>query len=184
MKHFTEIHQLIENQQIAIGFVSNLHKYPNVTAQPLFTESMILLYHRCMFETSRNLMDLPPQDEIYLTIGGKYELWHRSRLPNSDERTASIGMNSMLPDFLRCPQTWAITTQGTVETLLAQNNHLRSSSITKDPPPHRMTYLLLYKYPKPWVDDLCRLFLADVVESIKKKPYLKLLYHLPADDRH
>ena len=63
MKHFTEIHQLIENQQIAIGFVSNLHKYPNVTAQPLFTESMILLYHRCMFETSRNLMDLPPQDE-------------------------------------------------------------------------------------------------------------------------
>lgn len=177
-EHSTEIHQLIENQQIDIGFVCTLHKSPNVISKPLFREKMVLIYHAgCKFEASRNFDDLLPQNEIYLTIGPAYELWHRRRFPQSIVSKISIGTNSMLPEFLCDPQTWTITTQEAAESLLAQNPDLRCCLITEDPPPERTAYLLLYKYPKPWINDLCKLFLDEVVAAIQKRPYLELLYN-------
>lgn len=176
-EHSTEIHQLIENQQIDIGFVCTLHKFPNVIAKPLFLEKTVLIYHTgSRFETTRDFSDLLPQNEIYLTMGTAYDLWHQRRFPQSALRKISIGTNSMLPDFLRDPQTWAITTQGTAEMLLQQDSALRYCPITEDPPPTRTAYLLLYKYPKPWINDLCGLFLEEVVNVIRKRPYLQLLY--------
>ena len=176
-EHSTEIHQLIENQQIDVGFVCTLHKFQNVIAKPLFREKSVLIYHvGCRFDTSRNFADLLPQNEIYLTMGTTYDLWHQRRFPQSSVRKISIGTNSMLPEFLRDPQTWAITTQETAEIMLQQNPDLRYCAIAEDPPPERTAYLLLYKYPKPWINDLCKLFLDEVVTSIRKKPYLELLY--------
>lgn len=176
-EHSTEIHQLIENQQIDLGFVCSLHKFPNVIVRPLFEEPMVVLYHAgCKFEATRAFDDLPPQNEIYLTLGSEYELWHARRFPHSELRKISIGTNSMLPDFLRDPQTWSITTQEAAQGLLEQSETLRCCPITEDPPPKRVAYLLLYKYSKPWVSDLCKLFLNEVFEAIKSRPYLKLLY--------
>lgn len=176
-EHSTEIHQLIESQQIDIGFVSSLHKYPNVIARPLFREQMVLLYHAgSKFETSRCLNDLPPQEEIYLTVGGAYELWHRRRFPELGARKVAVGTSATLPVFLRYPQTWAVAPQDTAEFLLSSDPSLRYCPITEDPPPKRTTYLLLYRYPKPWINDLCDLFLADVCDAIRARPYLELLY--------
>lgn len=182
-EHSTEIHQLIENQQIDIGFVCSLHKSPNVIAKPLFREKIVLIYHAgCKFESTHNFIDLLPQNEIYLTMGTAYDLWHQRRFPKSTVRKISIGTNSMLPEFLRDPQTWTITTQETAEMMLLQNADLRYCPITEDPPPERTAYLLLYKYPKPWINDLCTLFLDEVVAAIRKRPYLELLYEPDADE--
>lgn len=182
-EHSTEIHQLIENQQIDIGFVCSLHKFPNVRAQPLFKEAIVVLYHMgCAFDRSRNFADLPSQSEVYLTMGGEYELWHRRRFPKASTRKVSIGTNSMLPDFLTDPQSWTITTQGSAEMMLEQNPDLRYCLISEEPPPKRIAYLLLYKYPKPWINDLCTLFLDEVVTAIKKRPYLELLYEPSAEE--
>lgn len=176
-EHSTEIHQLIENQQIDIGFVCTLHKFQNVIAKPLFREKSVLIYHaNSNFGSSLNFADLLPQNEIYLTMGTAYDLWHQRRFTQSSVRKISIGTNSMLPEFLRDPQTWAITTQETAEIMLQQNSDLRYCAITEDPPPERTAYLLLYKYPKPWINDLCKLFLDEVIASIRKKTYLELLY--------
>ena len=82
----------------------------------------------------------------------------------------------MLPEFLRDPQTWTITTQETAEMMLLQNANLRCCPITEDPPPERTAYLLLYKYLKPWINDLCTLFLDEVVADIRKHPSWELLY--------
>lgn len=175
-EHSTEIHQLIESQQIDIGFVSSLHKYPNVVARPLFQEQMVLLYHKGMtFETTLSFHDLPPQEEIYLTVGNGYDLWHRRRFPNAAHRRISIGTSSMLMDFLRSPQSWAVVPQETAEVFLRQNDSLCYCPITEDPPPKRTIYLLLYKYPKPWINDLCELFLKDVLTALQDKPYLELV---------
>lgn len=181
-EHSTEIHQLIENQQIDIGFVCTLHKSPNVIAKPLFREKFVLIYHvGCPFDVSRQIDDLLPQDEIYLTIDPAYEFWHRQRFPQSGNHKVTIGTNSMLPEFLRDPRTWTITTQEAAEALLLQNPDLRCCPITEDPPPYRTAYLLLYKYPKPWINELCKLFLDEVVADIQKRPYLELLY-TPSED--
>lgn len=176
-EHSTETYQLIESQQIDIGFVSSLHKYPNVLSYPLFEEQMVLLYHAgCKFDQTHDLRDLPPQEEIYLTVGSTYELWHRMRFPDSGLRKIALGASSTLVYFINSPQTWSVAPQTTAEALVAENPTLRYCLISEDPPPKRVSYLLLYKYPKPWINDLCKLFLDEVVTSICKKPYLQLLY--------
>ena len=115
-------------------------------------------------------------------MGTAYDLRHQRRFPKYTVRKISIGTNSMLPEFLRDPQTWTITTQETAEMMLLQNANLRCCPITEDPPPERTAYLLLYKYLKPWINDLCTLFLDEMVAAIRKHPYLELLYEPGADE--
>ena len=38
------------------------------------------------------------------------------------------------------------------------------------------------RYLKPWINDLCALFLDEVVAAIRKHPYLELLYEPGADE--
>ena len=88
----------------------------------------------------------------------------------------------MLPEFLRDPQTWTITTQETAEMMLLQNPILVVVLLLQVALTERTAYLLLYKYLKPWINDLCALFLDEVVTAIRKHPYLELLYEPGADE--
>ena len=176
-EHSTEIHQLIENQQIDIGFVFSLHKSPNVVATPLYTEKCVILYHKnCPFFETHNYADLNPGDEIYPTFGSDYDLWHQRRFPNSDIRKISIGTFSMLPNFIDLPGSWSILPQSLADILVERNDSLNYDIITENPPPVRTAYILQYKYPKPWVRELASLFIADIVKMICSTPGLQLLY--------
>ena len=42
--------------------------------------------------------------------------------------------------------------------------------------------IFCFKYLKPWINDLCALFLDEVVTAIRKHPYLELLYEPGADE--
>lgn len=176
-EHSTEIHQLIENQQIDMGFVFSLHKSPNVVATPLYTEKSVILYHRdCRFSQTHDFADLNPEDEIYPTFGNDYDLWHQQRFPNSNIRKISIGTFSMLPNFIDLPGSWSILPQSLADILVKRNDKLVYDIITENPPPARTAYILQYKYSKPWVKELSSLFLADVIKMIRSTPALQLIY--------
>lgn len=176
-EHSTEIHQLIENQQIDMGFVFSLHKSPNVVATPLYTEKNVILYHRdCRFCQTHDFADLNPEDEIYPTFGNDYDLWHQQRFPNSNIRKISIGTFSMLPNFIDLPGSWSILPQSLADILVKRNDKLVYDIITENPPPARTAYILQYKYSKPWVKELSSLFLADVIKMIRSTPALQLIY--------
>lgn len=175
-EHSTEIHQLIEKQQIDIGFVFSLHKSPNVVATPLYTEKSVILYHEnCRFHETRNPKDLKPENEIYLTFGNAYDIWHKQQFPDSDVRKVSIGVFSMLPFFLSLPDTWAILPQSLAEIMMAGNPELTFEPLTSQPPA-RTAYLLEYKYANPWLQELSRVFLKEIVAMIRSTPALCLLY--------
>lgn len=77
-EHSTEIHQLIENQMMDIGFVYSLHHFPNVNAKPLFREDMVLLFHvDSKFAKTKNINDLDLNNELYSILPGEYEHWHK-----------------------------------------------------------------------------------------------------------
>lgn len=176
-EHSTEIHQLIENQQIDMGFVFSLHKSPNVVATPLYTEKNVILYHKdCRFSQTHDFADLNPEDEIYPTFGNDYDLWHQQRFPNSNIRKISIGTFSMLPNFIDLPGSWSILPQSLADILVKRNDKLVYDIITENPPPARTAYILQYKYSKPWVKELSSLFLADVIKMIRSTPALQLIY--------
>ena len=176
-EHSTEIHQLIENQQIDMGFVFSLHKSPNVVATPLYTEKNVILYHKdCRFSQTHDFADLNPEDESYPTFGNDYDLWHQQRFPNSNIRKISIGTFSMLPNFIDLPGSWSILPQSLADILVKRNDKLVYDIITENPPPARTAYILQYKYSKPWVKELSSLFLADVIKMIRSTPALQLIY--------
>ncbi len=176
-EHSTEIHQLIENQQADIGFVFSLHKSPNVVAKPLYTEKNVILYHRdSKFGRTKELEDLKPENEIYLTFGNDYDMWHKRQFPAFEMRRVSIGTFSMLPFFIDAPNTWTILPQSLAEVMKKKSSGLSYQIITDNPPPTRTSYILQYKYPKPWVQELGRLFLKEVLTMIRANPALCLLY--------
>lgn len=181
-EHSMEIHQLIENQLTDLGFVFSLHKSPNVVAVPLYTEKNVILYHQTSrFQQTRDWNDLKPADEIYLTFGNDHDIWHRHRFPDHDMRKISIGTFSMLPSLFDLPDTWAILPQSLANIMIKRNPELSCEMIADDPPPARTAYLLRYKYSKPWVQELGRLFLDEVLAMIRSDPALELLY--PASRR-
>ncbi len=176
-EHSTEIHQLIENQLIDLGFVFSLHKSPNVVATPLYTEANAILYHTASrFHQTKKLTDLKPEDEIYLTFGNDYDLWHKQQFPGSDIRKISIGTFSMLPFFLDIPDTWTILPRSLADIMIKRNSGLACEVITDNPPPSRTAYIIRYKYPKPWIQELGSRFLEDVLAMIRTNSSLQLLY--------
>lgn len=176
-EHSTEIHQLIESQQIDLGFVFSLHKSPNVIAMPLYQEQLVFLYHQnTVFAHTQNPQDLKTQYEIYSTISNEFELWHRRRFSDPDHKRITIGTLSMLPSFLSDTTLWSIVPESFASVMIGRNPNLRYTPITEDPPPIRTAYILIYKYPKPWVRDLANLFLKDIVIMIRQNPSLQLLY--------
>lgn len=178
-EHSTEIHQLIERQQIDLGFAFTLHKSPNVTAVPLFEEIPVIIYHKdSPYHQTRNPSDLPPEDEIYQTYGNDYDLWHSRYFPADQERKISIGTFSMLPHFIGIPGTWSIQPQSLADSMVRQDDSLAYHVIENDPPPARIAYMLEYKYPKPWTREIIRLFLDDILEMIRHNPAMKLSYHV------
>lgn len=178
-EHSTEIHQLIEKQQIDLGFAFTLHKSPNVIATPLFEEIPVIVYHKdCPYHQTHNLSDLCAKNEIYQTYGSDYDLWHHRYFPDAEDRKISIGTFSMLPHFIKIPETWSILPQSHANIMLQRDDSLAFRFITDDPPPTRIAYMLEYKYPKPWTRDIIHLFLEDILEMIHHNPAMKLLYHI------
>lgn len=176
-EHSTELHQLIENQQIDLGFVFSLHKFPNVTALPLYREESVILYHRnSRFGQTGDPGDLRGEDEIYQTYGNAYDLWHRQHFPDSDMRKLSVGTFSMLPHFIDLAGSWAILPRSLAERMAGEREDLAWTPFSSDPPPARTAYLLRYKYAKPWVQQLGGLFLREVTEMVRANPAMELLY--------
>lgn len=175
-EHSTETHQLIESQQMDIGFVFSLHNFPNVVAKPLYRENMVFLYHKdCPFARTRNIEDLRSEWELYASYSHEFTLWHKRRFPNDQEKRITLGTSSMLPDFITRENSWSIVTESIAGNLIRQFPNLTCCAID-DPPPARIAYILTHKYPLPWVREVADLFMEEAIPVIRKNPFLTLLY--------
>lgn len=175
-EHSTEIHQLIEQQAIDIGFVTTLHKFPNILAKPVLRENLVLLCHQDNpFVTSENLKDLKPEDEIYSIYSHDYELWHKRNF-QTDRHKVTIGTLSMLNKFILYPNTWAIVAHSAADHLEMQHHDLVVVPFKKDPPPIRTFYLIYYRHAKPWVNQMTAVFMKDLIDVISSFPNLEIVY--------
>lgn len=175
-EHSTEIHQLIENQQLDIGLVWVLHNFPSVFSKPLYEEEMVYIYHKdSTFSHTGNEEYLLPENEVYLHWSHEFARWHRQHFPKTNRKKITLGTVSMLPNFLGNIDDWSIVSKSIATILVKRIPVLKTAYITS-PPPKRTAYLLYHKYPKPWVSESSNLFLNEVIKSINKNPDLILLY--------
>ncbi len=181
-EHSTEIHQLIEQQAIDIGFVATLHKFPNILAKPILKENLVILCHKDNpFVKSNNLKDLKTEDEIYSIFSHEYEVWHKRNF-QSDRHKVTIGTLSMLDKFILYPNTWAIAAHSAADRLSMQHHNLVVIPFEKDPPPTRTCYIIYYRHAKPWVNQMTKLFMKDLIDVISSFPNLEIIYNDDNDD--
>lgn len=174
-EHSTELHQLIENQLIDIGFVNSLHIFPNVTTKPLFSEKMVFLNHtQSKFSKSKDVADLVMEKEIYLKWSREFNLWHSHYFPYDTKKKVTIGTVSMLPTFLDDIESWSIVSESVAKILVGKIAEMEYSVID-NPPPEKITYLLFNKYPKPRIKSVQKQFLNYIIEYIKNNSSMKLL---------
>lgn len=174
-EHSTEIHHLIEEQSIDIGFAFTLHKSKVVYSRPLYKEDMVILCRRdSAFAESNDLKDLEEIHEIRANISPDFSIWHKRRFPTYTSRYATIGTVSMLPQFMSEPGNWSILAHSVADVLAQRDPNLKAVPFVKDPPPERIAYLLYYRYPRPWVEEMSEEFLNAVTEIVKQNPAIHL----------
>lgn len=172
-EHSTEIHQMIENQQMDLGVVFSLHMFPNVVAIPLYQEKMVFIYHKdSAFATSYNIQDLDVKDEIYLRWSSDFNLWHKQYFPYCGRTKMTLGTVSVLLNFLGEKDLWSIVSESIANIMISRNSDLRSATIPNPQPPVRTAYLLHHKYPNPWVREAMNLFIEDITDFIQNNPAL------------
>ncbi len=167
-EHSTEIHQLIEQQQIDFGFVGTLHKSPNIRSVPFFKEKFTVLCHKKNpYCESRNMADLDLDQEVYAIWSNEYELWHQRNFP-TDRHQVTVGTVSMIENFLTSEKMWTIVTEYIAKALCRQNKHLTSVPFRERNIPDRITYLIYYRYSRPWIQNLMEEFVHETRDMLKK----------------
>lgn len=174
-EHSTEIHQLIEQQQIDFGFVGTLHKSPSIRSIPFFKEKFTVLCHKeNPYCESHSMDDLDPNQEIYSIWSSEYELWHQRNF-HVDTHKITIGTVSMIENFLITEHTWTIVTEYIAKILCQQNKHLTSIPFQDHVIPDRITYLIYYRYSKPWIQDLIDEFINETTAMLQKTKLVEML---------
>ncbi len=167
-EHSTEIHQLIEQQQIDLGFVGTLHKSPSIRSIPFFEEKFTIICHKKnAYCESHNMLDLDPDQEIYAIWSNEYELWHQRYFPDNRHKV-TVGTVSMIGNFLTSESKWTIVTEHVAKTLCRQNKQLTSVPFREHVIPDRTTYLIYYRYSRPWIHDLIDEFLHETRNILKE----------------
>lgn len=175
-EHSTEIHQLIAQQEIDVGFAYTLHPAPDVISCPLYREHMTVLCHRdAAFVRTGNLADLDCAREVRAIVSTSFAAWHRRAFPHATSRLTTVGTHSMLPSFLALPGAWSIVSESVASRLAETSPELTSVPFEHDGPPTRTVHCLTYRRPRPWVQELTDIFLDDVRNLVASTPYLELI---------
>ena len=174
-EHSTEIHQLIEQQQINFGFVGTLHKSPSIRSVPLFREKFTVLCHKDNpYCKSRDVTTLDPNREIYAFWSNEFELWHQRHF-TSDTHRVTIGTTSMLESFIAEDGAWSIMTEYIAAHYCLRDKRLTMIPLQDDALLERVTYMIYYRYSKPWIQDLIDEFMNEAVMMLKKAKSIELL---------
>lgn len=175
-EHSTEIHHLIEEQSLDLGFAFTLHESRSVISRPLYQEDMVVLCRDdSTFARTGNLDDLDDAHEIQSTVSPEFSVWHKRTFSGFTTRYVTVGTVSMLPEFLNEPENWTIITHSVASLFAERDRHLLVVPFRRDPPPKRVDYLLFSKYQQPWIREMSDAFLEEVCAMVSAHPTLELL---------
>ena len=174
-EHSNEIHQRVERQELDIGFVTNLHKYPDLSSRKLFTEGLVIVCSEDYAYADDDDIDLlKPEDEIYMIYSSEYEIWHQ-HVFQTDRHKVTVGTLSMVERFILSPDSWTVVPLTAADWLIHNHPSLVKKQFKKNPPPNRNGFLVTLKNQKPWVKDMTQLFLHELNDIHKLTNQINLL---------
>jgi len=146
--HSSEIHGLLTNRTIDIGFVFSQVRYPDIISKPVCSEQMYLICrNNSPYHDDISPSQLSSNDEIFLRWGPDYQLWHDRFWDPSEPNMITVNTGSMIPHYLKDPKSWSIAPLSLIRYAQQSSSNLVFYSI-KAPPPPRVCVQLIHRYPK------------------------------------
>lgn len=144
--HSGEIYALLEDRTIDIGYVYSQRRYPDILAEPVFSDPMVLLCHKDSgYRDGISPQELPAEKEIYLRWASDYEIWH-DRYWKRERSLAAVGTGSQLLWYLDEPGRWAIAPASVYHS--AGRPEAISCLALSSPPPPRVCCQVTHRYPR------------------------------------
>lgn len=147
-KSSKQIYNLVENKDVAIGFVVRKFNNKNVKVEPLFEEEMILVFNsNNIYPDNKKFHpnELNIKNELYLDWGVEYEIWHNFWWDPAKKPFIAVDIFSLLEVFLDSPTAWTILPISIAQNLSKRMN-LGFYELSHKPP-SRVCYKVVHQHP-------------------------------------
>lgn len=154
------IYDLVEDNEVDVGFVAFEYRRKNVLVTPIYNEPYsLLIYDSRRTEVQpMHPRDLNPAQELYQAWDNRYMFWHEYWFPGN-KQLLIFNTATLLPSLMTEDGMWAILPEATARKYsVLPNMHLTS---LLDEPPSVTYYKLLNRTPRP-----CAVYGIDVVEKL------------------
>jgi len=148
----TQIYDLVDNNEIDLGFVIRKLRYQSIASEFLFEERMVLiisgensLTHSLKNEKVKT-SDLNPRNELFVDWGPDHNAWHDYWFNSGVLPRLVIDTPSMINYFIEDYDSWSIVPISVAREFLKFRN-IKIIEL-KDPPPLRMCYKIENKYQR------------------------------------
>lgn len=144
--HTHQIFDELDNRELDIGFCVWNKPHPNIISEPIFTEKMQIITSRNYGEGTINTSQLAAKDELVLSWGADYRMWHNQYFDPEISVKARIDMVPMLMPLLEMQNVWACVPAASAKFLQQTTDAFVYD--LENPPPDRICYKLLHREPK------------------------------------
>lgn len=133
----TEIHKMIENRELDIGFVYSLHPSNNLLITPLFFEPLFVITlssNPNKMKTAYHPSELDPQFEIYTNWSSDFQAWHQNFWNSGVQPYMVLDSEYSINDYLDSENLWAIVPKSVADMCQKLNPDIFVYKLLGKPP--------------------------------------------------
>jgi len=143
-----EIYELVEKREIDIGFVLREINSSNIIIEPILSEQMVVL--RTVgdknYKTVVHPSELDPLYEVFFNWSPTYLIWHNRWWEPLLSRQLEVDtIYLIIAAMLQDQRHWAVVPKSILRSF-AETKIFVISELS-DPPPNRVCYKILHRYP-------------------------------------
>ena len=168
--HSWEIHKLMENRELDIGFMNNDADSEKFFSIPIIKEPFCLITHKDKFPESSFVHpgNLDPGKELYHSWSHDYQQWHDHWWHPDKRSVIHINEPSMLEPFLK-HDYWAILPVTAAQKFI-DTKPVKIYSL-KSPPPDIVRYMTIQKNLRAGSKEAVRIFTQILYKFLETCPY-------------
>lgn len=172
----TEIHKMIENRELDIGFVYSLHPSNNLLITPLFFEPLFVITlgnNPNNMKTAYHPSELDPQFEIYTNWSSDFQAWHQNFWNSAVQPYMVLDSEYSINDYLDSENLWAIVPKSVADMCQKLNPAIYVYKLLEKPPA-RVCYKISHTLPRESRKKGLALFSNLMTEYIANETVLSL----------
>lgn len=166
-QHTMESYESIERREIDVAFVKTEKVVPNIIVEPFYEDKMVLVRLRTEGRRADEIVspqELDCRHQLYFNWGTAYQMWYERWWDTYRPSFIQIDAAALIFSLMWDTQQWAIVPQSIANAFARLDKFLIQQ--LSDPPPPRVCYKLVPKYPDP--------VKAEVIGMINK--FVQLIY--------